>query len=65
MADQTPSTPQHPAMEVVELELMRQPVIARLRPDRRADVARGVLRALESAGHLTTAAPAAGSERHP
>ncbi len=64
MPDSTPPSDQlRSALTTVELELMRQPGIARLRPDRRAAVARGVLEALHAAGHLAgipelTTAPA-------
>ena len=45
--------PLRTALTAVELELMRQPSIAKLRADRRAALARDVLGALDAAGFIT------------
>jgi hypothetical protein len=45
--------PLRAALTAVELELMRQPSIAKLRADRRSALARDVLGALDAAGFLT------------
>jgi hypothetical protein len=49
----SPADPLRTALTAVELELMRQPSIAKLRADRRAALARDVLDALDTAGFIT------------